>query len=425
MKGLPIQPFEAVRRRSKAVVAGLPVDLLGVIGFVVTATSLLAVADVSSSLIRAGIGVPLLFFAPGYVTVSALYPRKPSSTASPSDGALLIRQSCNVAGVERVALSFGLSFALLPLLGLAIAATPWGYTGPGVVGTVAGFAVVGAVLATVRRASVPPADRYGVELGRRLETARASLFGAESSIHVAVNVALVLAVALALTTVGYAFVSPQDGEQYTSLRLLSETDSGDLVASDYPAEIEPGESVPLVVAIENREETAMNYTAVVQQQRLEDGDVVERTELQRFEKRVGAGSTEYDERNVTPTADEGPVRISVLLYTDDVPETPTHENAYRYTHVWTNVTETDAGDDTGGGGSDTGASGVGTGDGGSGTSGGGSATGDAGGDGEDAEDGDLFDDLFGDEGGPIAGSTDGGTGGGTDAGAENGTETEG
>ncbi|MDS0475118.1 DUF1616 domain-containing protein [Natrinema sp. 1APR25-10V2] len=388
MKGLPVQPFAAVRRRSKRLVAGIPIDLVGVAGFAVIAVGLLAVADVSSPLVRATVGFPLLFFVPGYVTVSTLFPRTSTAAGGTTDDRLLIRQTTGITATERAALSFGLSFALLPLLALVIAATPWGYTGPVVVSTVAGFGLVGSGLATVRRLSVPPADRYRIDFDRRLEAVRTAIFGAQSSLHVAANVVLVLAVVLALTTAGYAFVAPQDDEQYTSLRLLTETDSGELVASGYPSEIEPGESVPLVVAVENREEADRNYTVVVQQQRLQDGEVIERTELQRFSGEVTVGSTAYAERNVTPTADEGPVRISVLLYADGVPETPTHENAYRYTHVWTNVTEPD---DT-----DTGDSADGTG-------------------GEDDSGDDPFDDLFDDESDE---SSDGGTDGGTDDGGD-------
>lgn len=401
MKDFLIQPFAAVRRRSKRLVTGIPTDLVGVAGFVVIATVLVTVVDVSSSLMRAAIGLPLLFFVPGYVTVSALFPRRSPARDATAGSRLLPRQAVAVSDVERAALSFGVSFALLPLLALVVAATPWGYTGPVVVATVACFAVIGAGLAAVRRLSVPAADRYSVAFDRRLEAARAAIFDAESSLQVAVNVALVLAVVLAMTTAGYAFVAPQDGEQYTSLRLLTENESGELVASGYPSDIESGESIPLVVGIENQEEQSLNYTVVVQQQRLENDSVVERTELQRFSRRVGEGATEYADRNVTPTADEGTVRISVLLYADGVPETPTHENAYRHAYFWTNVTESERTlPEDGGGTADTG--------------------------GGDEEGDDPFDDLIDDDG-TDDGSTDDGGGNETvdDGGGSGGNETVG
>ncbi|OLZ40417.1 hypothetical protein A6E15_05190 [Natrinema saccharevitans] len=334
MKGLPFQPVAALRRRSKSLLAGSPIDLLGVAGFVLVAAVLLTVVDAASPVLRATVGFPLLFLAPGYVFLSVLFPRE---TPASADGRSLLRQTVPLSDAERAALSFGLSFALLPPLGLVIAATPFGFTTSVVVNAVAGATLLGTGVAIARRLAVPPADRY--RPGRRLEAARAAIFDARSTRQVAVNVVLALSMLLALTTVGYALVAPQDGEEYTSLRLLTEDDTGELVASDYPSEIEPGEAVPLVVAVENQEGADEEYTAVVQEQRLEDGEVVERNELQRVDYGVDAGDTAYADRTLSPEAEEGSIRIAVLLYDGDVPETPTTGNAYRHSYVWVDVTD--------------------------------------------------------------------------------------
>ncbi|OAQ54438.1 hypothetical protein HTG_02500 [Natrinema mahii] len=334
MKDLPLQPVAALRRRSKSLLVGTPLDLLGVAGFVLVAAVLLTVVDTESTVLRAAVGFPLLFLAPGYVVLSALFPRE--TPASPADRALL-RQTVSLSDAERAALSFGLSFALLPPLGLVIAATPFGFTTSTVVNAVAGGTLLGTGVAVARRLAVPPADRY--RPGRRLEAARAAIFDAGSTRHVAVNVVLVVSMLLALTTVGYALVAPQDGEQYTSLRLLTEDDTGELVASGYPSEIEPGDAVPLVIAVENREGADEDYTAVVQEQRLEGDEVVERSELQRIDYNVSAGGTAYADRTLSPEAEAGSIRITVLLYDGDVPETPTIDNAYRHGYVWVDVTD--------------------------------------------------------------------------------------
>ncbi|ELZ21212.1 DUF1616 domain-containing protein [Natrinema limicola] len=340
MKGLPFQSVSTLRRRSKRLATSLPTDLIGVAGFTVVSTVVLVVANVSSPVMRAAVGFPFLFLVPGYVTVSALFPRSTPVQEFQTGRRQLVQQMQTLTDVERVALSFGLSFALLPLLGLGIALTPWGFTGPVVVGTVACFALVGASLATARRLSVPPADRYRVGFGRRLAAARAWLFDAPSAFHVVVNVALVISMVLALTTVGYALVSPQDGEQYTSLQLLTEDETGELVASGYPPEIDAGDSIPLVVAVENQEGQAMEYTAVVQEQRLEGGEVVERTELQQFDVAVADDTTTHADRDIVPETDDGTVRIAVLLYTgDDVPEQPTTDNAYQSVYFGTEVVD--------------------------------------------------------------------------------------
>ncbi|MFA9416667.1 DUF1616 domain-containing protein [Natrinema sp. HArc-T2] len=68
--------------------------------------------------------------------------------------------------------------------------------------------------------------------------------------------------------------------------------------------------------------------------------MVERTELQRLDYSLGDGDDVTDVRNVTPVTEGETVRFSVLLYeSDDVPETPTNENAYRHTYFWVDVIE--------------------------------------------------------------------------------------
>jgi len=57
---------------------------------------------------RIVLGIPFLLFLPGYVLMTALYPKKEGPDA-----------------IERVALSFGLSIALVPLIGLILNYTLW------------------------------------------------------------------------------------------------------------------------------------------------------------------------------------------------------------------------------------------------------------------------------------------------------------
>ncbi|WP_243671324.1 DUF1616 domain-containing protein [Vulcanisaeta sp. JCM 16161] len=76
------------------------------------ATSILVVTLISSGpliYLRYGLGALMLLFMPGYALVEALYPR--GDELSP---------------LERLALSIGLSLAIVPLIGLVLNYTPWG-----------------------------------------------------------------------------------------------------------------------------------------------------------------------------------------------------------------------------------------------------------------------------------------------------------
>ncbi|SFB93027.1 Uncharacterized membrane protein [Halobiforma haloterrestris] len=323
--------------------AGVPTDLVGLTGFALAAATLLAVVDVSSPVVRAAVGAPLLFLAPGYAVVSALFPRARGAgvdTGTDTDGGdgSLIGQTGSPTDVERPALAFGLSFAVLPLLGLGIAALSWRFETTTIVGTVTGFVLVTTAFAAVRRIRVAPRDRYCLGLGGKLRRLRAAIFGSRSLAATAINLVLVVSVLLALTSVGYGLAAPQDGERYTDLRLLTEDESGEYVVGDHADSVEPGESIPVTVAVENQEGESMEYTVVVQEQWVaEDGTVLERNDLRRVDYSVADGATALGDREVTPEAESGEVRIAVMLFDGDAPEDPTTDDAYRHAHFWVEI----------------------------------------------------------------------------------------
>ncbi|ELY87307.1 hypothetical protein C483_18488 [Natrialba hulunbeirensis JCM 10989] len=336
---LDTQPFATVGRGTRAV-ARLPTDLVGIAGVAIVAALLLLIVDVSSPVLRAAVGFPLLFVAPGYAAVSVLFPREspPSETVATP----LFGQTLTVTGVERAALAFGLSVALLPLFGIVIALTPYSFSSVAVVALISGFVLVCAFLAGIRRVRIPEQNRYEFSFARAYDTVHAALFGTDSAVHTAVNLLLVASMLIALSSVGYALVSPQDGEQYTELQLLTEDDDGELVATDYETTTAPNESVSLAIDLENQEQSEQAYTAVVQEQWVDDGEVLDRLEHDRLEYTLADGESTQDEMSMTPEAESGTVRVAVLLYDESVPESPTIENADRSTYLWVTVDAADS-----------------------------------------------------------------------------------
>jgi len=81
---------------------------------------------------------PLVLFLPGYSLIAALFPRKD-----------------DLDGIERIALSFGLSIAITPLLGLALDYTPFGIRLFPVLIVLSVFTVSLALGAYVRRSKIP------------------------------------------------------------------------------------------------------------------------------------------------------------------------------------------------------------------------------------------------------------------------------
>jgi uncharacterized membrane protein len=86
----------------------VPSYLLIVIGLVLLTDILVLTPVLSETAVREFLGLPLVLFLPGYSLIAALFPAK-----------------SDLDGIERTALSFGLSIAVVPLIGLGLNYTPW------------------------------------------------------------------------------------------------------------------------------------------------------------------------------------------------------------------------------------------------------------------------------------------------------------
>jgi len=98
--------------------------------------------------VRIILGLPLVLFLPGYTLIATLFPRKD-----------------DLDGIERVALSFGLSIAISPLLGLALNYTPFGIRLTPILTVLSVFTISLAIGAYVRRSRIPEGCRFVVDFG--------------------------------------------------------------------------------------------------------------------------------------------------------------------------------------------------------------------------------------------------------------------
>ena len=95
--------------------------------------------------VRWVLGAVFVLFIPGYVTVEALF-----------------QKGRELDGIERFALSVGLSLALVPLIGLLLNYTPWGIRLDPIVISLVAFTVGIAALGVARRFRVA-AERFELE----------------------------------------------------------------------------------------------------------------------------------------------------------------------------------------------------------------------------------------------------------------------
>lgn len=99
------------------------------ITFVVTAAAIVSVFTISEDafplvIIRYVFGTIFILWLPGYAFIKALFPASLPFTKGLARTLDTSRQNLDI--IERIALSIGMSLALVPIVGLLLNYTPWG-----------------------------------------------------------------------------------------------------------------------------------------------------------------------------------------------------------------------------------------------------------------------------------------------------------
>jgi uncharacterized membrane protein len=216
--------------------------LIGILTIVLA----VVIAFVPSSPARIILGLPFLLFFPGYTLMSALFPKRGS-----------------LGGVERVALSFGLSIAVVPLIGLILNFTPWGIRLYPILISLAVFIIAASGVAWYRRERLAPEERFRVPFNfRPLFKVKLPFWYWQEQTLAYNTVSLVLAVviAVAIAGLGYGVVNtPRVGEKFTEFYILGP----DGKAENYPTELKVGEEGKVIVGIVNHEQERVSYKVEV------------------------------------------------------------------------------------------------------------------------------------------------------------------
>jgi uncharacterized membrane protein len=269
---------------------------------------------------------PFLLAIPGHAMTIAVFPwGAPDGTGAGGDrrGGLPV--------IDRLLLAVATSVALAVIVGVNLEWTTWPIRLRTVVGVLAALTVTCVAIGVVRRRRHPvetPETRPGVSV--LPEPTRGSTVA---------TLAVTVAVLGSLLTVAAVGGAEQRGERYTEFGLLTETDSGELVATGYPDDLTVGESTTLSYTITNREKRPADYVVLVQLVEIDDdGDTLRRTQLRRFEERLHPDETKRLRHTVTPTVEGDGLRLTYLLYRSEPPARPSSDSAYRDLHIWVDVT---------------------------------------------------------------------------------------
>lgn len=332
---------------------GVPLDLVVVLLLTGISLATVFLPGLRETPFRFVFGLLLVVFLPGYAAVAAVFPERntpdpdrsttppgDASTRSPRQDQLASR---SIDGLERGLLSVGLSCVIVVLAGLVLNYTPWGIGLVPLAVVLTAITGTMTIIAGIRRHRLDHSDRFHLPTGAWVGGAYRELANPKSKTDALLNLVIVIAIIVAATSFGYAATVPSNGEQYTELYILTQDDESDLVAAEYPQELESGENYSLIVGITNQERQTREYSIVVEQQRVEtDGNettVSDRQELSRQRTSVANNDTRYLEIEVQPGMTGENQRVAVMLYIGDPPAEPGLDNAYRSVHIWVDVAD--------------------------------------------------------------------------------------
>ncbi|AKB52833.1 hypothetical protein MSBRW_3580 [Methanosarcina barkeri str. Wiesmoor] len=282
-------------------------DLFIVMGLVLLTDIFVLTPGINETMFRNILGLPLVLFLPGYALIAALFPAK-----------------SDLDGIERVALSFGLSIAVVPLIGLGLNYTPWGIRTLPILISLSAFTFIMCGLAYLRRASLPENEAFKVSFKAAALSLKAEVMEtSESRLDRALTVFLIISILLSVVTLAYVVVSPKEGEHFTEFYLLGPEGKADNYTTNYTL----GQSGTVIVGVVNHEYRPVNYTMEV---KLENKSLF----LPENVKHISLAHNETWEESVTimPPFEGKNMKLQFLLFNDTEKTVP-----YRDLHLWVNV----------------------------------------------------------------------------------------
>jgi len=290
----------------------VPSDLLIVMELVLLTDIFVLTPGLSETAVRNILGLPLVLFLPGYALIAALFPAK-----------------SDLDGIERTALSFGLSIAVVPLIGLGLNYTPWGIRLLPILISLSVFTFLMCGLAYLRRAKLSETEAFEVPFRETALSLKAEILEKpKSKLDQALTVVLILSILLSVATLIYVIATPKEGEHFTEFYILGPDGKADNYTTNYVL----GESGTVIVGIVNHEYRPINYTMEI---KLENKFLP----LPENQRQISLAHNETWQEPVTftPLFEGQNMKLEFLLFNETDRTVP-----YRDLHLWIDVNTTEA-----------------------------------------------------------------------------------
>lgn len=283
-----------------------PQDLGIVILWVVLSDMFVLLPVLNETFLRVVFAWATVLFLPGYVLIAFLFPKKE-----------------DLGLIERVALSFGLSAAITPLLGLALNFTPFGIRLIPISLILTLFIFIFSFLAYLKLENIPEEERFNKNfiLSNAIKIILSTVRLPQEKLDKALSIIMFFSVAFCVFTLIFVISVPKQGEKFTEFYILNENGT----ANNYPVNLMVGEKGIININVVSHEHEPAKYNLLIK---------IDNQTLQ--EQKISLNHNETWRKNFTFYAtDPGTKKLEFLLYKDNNKDNKT----YRNLHLWVNVME--------------------------------------------------------------------------------------
>src|SRR5574341_167475 len=193
----------------------LPPDLAVISVWIITTLIFILTPALENTSARTVLAAPVILFIPGYVLVSVLFPNK-----------------ADTGFTERIALSLGISIAVVPALGVLLNFTTGIELEPILIALCL-YSIVLMLIAAYRRGKLPDDERFSISFRSTYEAVAGWIGATGSREGAALALALIFITASAAGMVYFAVSTPKTGERFTEFYILDPSEK----ALNYPADL--------------------------------------------------------------------------------------------------------------------------------------------------------------------------------------------
>lgn len=276
-------------------------DLLTILLWNIAAFIFIISPTLQNSITRIILSVPIVLFIPGYLTIGALFPKKD-----------------DIGTIERIAFSFGLSIAILSLLGFLLNFV-FGIRLIPILVSICTYNLVLIYITFNRRRELPENLQFSIKFDN-ISGIVQELNIPRDKIGLIVAAILLSSIALLAGMVNFIITTPSAGEKFTEFYILGQYGKAD----NYSKELKLGYPATILAGVVNHEQSYVNYTLQI---------VLEKNII--FSENLLLNNNEKWQKNVTFSPDKKgkDMKLELLLFKENNFAIP-----YRELHLWVDST---------------------------------------------------------------------------------------